>query len=171
VSKRLRRDADPSVVRRALLLSLALVALAFGLAAAVSPISPAAALADLTAQSIKEGPTVRAPRSAPRARKILVKDVKKLAGDFAHKRYRSVCSDLTAQQRRKLGGTKACMLKVELLNSSASIKSFTVVKAKINKRRTRATISARINGSSKRVLKGTFKWEGRKYRLDRESGA
>ena len=158
-------------MRRALVLSLAMVALALGLAAAVSPISPAAALADLTAQSIKEGPTVRAPRSAARARKVLVRDVKKLAGDFAHKRYRAVCSGLTAKQRRKLGGTKTCMVKVELLNSSASIKRFTLIKAKINKRRTCATISACINGSSKRVLKGMFRWEGRKYRLDRESGA
>jgi len=36
--------------------------------------------------------------------------VKKLARDFAHKRYRAVCSDLTAKQRRKLGGTKTCMV-------------------------------------------------------------
>ena len=79
--------------------------------------------------------------------------MKKLAGAFAHKRYRSVCSDLTAKQRRKLGGTKSCMVKVELLNSSASIKRFTLVKARLNKSRTRATIKVRINGSSKHVLK------------------
>jgi hypothetical protein len=158
-------------MRRALILSFALVAVVLGLAAVVSPISPTAALADLTARPIKEGHTAPAPRSVARARRILAADVKKLAGDFAHKRYRAVCSDLTAKQRRKLGGTKTCMVKVELLNSSASIKRFTLVKARINKRRTRATISARINGSSTRVLKGMFRWEGRKYRLDRESGA
>jgi hypothetical protein len=158
-------------MRRAVLLSVFLVTCAFGLAAAFSPISPAAALAALTAPAIKEGPTGPAPKSAARARKVLVKDVKKLAGDFAHKRYRSVCSDLTAKQRRKLGGTKGCMLKVELLNVSTPIKRLTLVKAKINRRHTRASLTVRINGSSKHVLKGVFRWEGRRYRLDRESGA
>jgi hypothetical protein len=156
---------------RAVFLSVLLVVLAVGLAAAVSPISPASALAVLTAKAIKEGPTGPAPKSAARARKVLVKDVTKLAGDFAHKRYRAVCSDLTAKQRHKLGGTKKCMLKVQLLNLSSPIKSLTLVKAKINRRHTRASIAVRINGSSKHVLKGVFRWEGRKYRLDRESGA
>lgn len=158
-------------MKRALIVTVILVAFAASLAAALSPISPASALAALTARPIKEGHTVPAPRSATRAVKLLATDVKQLAGAFAHKRYRAVCSDLTAKQRRKLGGTKSCMLKVELLNSSASIKRFTLVKAKLNKSRTRATIKVRINGSSKHVLSGVFRWEGRKYRLDRESGA
>ncbi len=158
-------------MKRALILSVVLVALALGLAATTSPISPAAALADLTASPIKEGHTVPAPRTAARAKRVLAADVKKLAGDFAHERYRAVCADLTARQRRKLGGTKSCMVKVELLNFSASIKRFTLLKAKINKSRTRANISARINGSSTHLLAGVFRWEGRKYHLDRESGA
>jgi len=158
-------------MKRTLLLTVAVAALAFGLAVTVSPISPAAALDDLTAKAIKEGPTGRAPRSAARARVVLAADVRKLARDFAHKRYRSVCSDLTARERQKLGGTKGCMLRVEVLNSFASIKRFTLVKATINRTRTRATITVRINGSSKHILKGVFRWEGRKYRLDHQTGA
>jgi len=156
-------------MKRALFLTVAVLALAVGLALTVSPISPAAALADLTAKAITEGPTGRAPRSAAHARTVLAVDVRKLASDFAHKRYRSVCSDLTARERQKLGGTKGCMVRVELLNSFASIKRFTLVKASINRKRTRATISVRINGSHKHVLKGVFRWEGGKYRLDHQT--
>ena len=63
------------------------------------------------------------------------------------------------------------MLKVELLNSSVSINVFTLDLARLNKRRTRATIKARINGAASTSSSGLFRWEGRKYRLDRESGA
>jgi len=57
---------------------------------------------------------------------------------------------------RQAEGTKECMLRVTLLNSSASIKRFTLVKAAINRSRTRAAISVRINGGTERVLKGAF---------------
>jgi hypothetical protein len=158
-------------MKHALCLSVAVVAFAAVLAAASSPISPTEALADLTARTIKEGPAVPAPRTRTRAMKVLVVDVKKLARDFAHKRYRSVCSDLAAKERSKLGGTKGCMLRVELLNSVTSIRRFTLIKANINRKRTQANISVRINGSRKHVLRGLFRWEGGMYRLDHETGA
>ena len=34
-----------------------------------------------------------------------------------------------------------------------------------------AAVSVRINGGNKRVLKGVFRWEGGKYRLDHQTGA
>jgi hypothetical protein len=94
-----------------------------------------------------------------------------LASNFAHKRYRSVCFDLTAKQRHQSGGTRGCMLRVELLNSFLSIKRITLTKVAMSRSRIRARVSIRINGSNKHGLTGVFKWEAGMYRLDQETGA
>lgn len=153
---------------RTLFLTVAVVIFAAGLAVTY-PISPAAARV-VTPKPTKKAASGRAPRSAAKARRALVADVRKLSGDFAHQHYRSVCSDLTAGERQKLGGMQGCILRVGLLNSLTPVKRFTLVRATINRKRTRATISVRINGSQKRVLKGVFRWEGGKYRLDHQNG-
>jgi len=136
-------------------------------AGAISPISPTDALAVLTAQTIREGRAVAAPHTARKASRLVINDGKKLAGDFAHKRYRAVCADLTARARGRLGGTSGCMLKVALLNSFSPIKRFTIGKVGINRRHTRAKVVVHINGSRKR---GVFLWEAGKYRLDHYVG-
>ena len=74
-------------------------------------------------------------------------DVRKLAGT-SRTDYRSVCSDLTAGERRKLDGTQGCILRVGVLNSLTPVKRFTLVKATINRRRTRAAISVRITAAT-----------------------
>lgn len=141
-------------VKRALICSVVLV----GFAAAISPAA---------AHTAKHG---RAPRSAAKARRVLRTDVKKLAGDFTHKRYGAVCSDLTPKELRKLGGPKSCVLKVALLSSAISVKRFALVKVAINRSRTRATVAIRITGSHPQVLHGVFRWAGRKYRLNQTPG-
>ena len=141
------------------------------LAAALSPVSPRAALAALTAQPITEGRTGPAPRRAAKAMKLVRADVRKLAGNYEHKRYRGVCSDLTARERRHLGGTSKCMLQVTLLNSLAPIKRFTIVKAKLDRRHRQATVALIVNGNAKRVLHAVFRWEAGLYRLDHQIGS
>ena len=153
-------------MRKAIVAVVTVVVLAV-LAGAISPISPTDALAILTAQTIREGRPVAAPRTAGKASRLVITDGKKLAGDFAHKRYRAVCADLTARARHGLGGTSGCMLKVALLNSFAPIKRFTIAKVGINRRHTKAKVVVRINGSHKRAV---FLWEAGKYRLDHYVG-
>lgn len=136
-------------------------------AGAISPISPTQALAILTAQAIKEGRAVPAPRTAAKASRLLIADGRKLAGAFAHKRYRAVCSDLTAKERHRLGGTSRCMLKMALLNSLSPIKRFRIVRAGIKRHHTQATVVVRINGRRNRAV---FLWEAGKYRLDHYIG-
>ncbi len=150
-------------MKRTLFLALAVVAAAL-------PISPAAAMAVAGKPTVKR-PTRPAPHSAAKARKVLVADVKKLGRAFAHEQYRSVCSDLTTREWRTLGGQKPCLRRMQQLNSPTLVKRFTVVRATLDRRRTRAAVSVRINGSKQRVLKGVFKWEGGKYRLDHQTGA
>ena len=99
--------------------------------------------------------------------KLVRADVRKLAGNYEHKRYRAVCSDLTARERRQLGGTTKCMLKVTLLNSLSPIKRFTIAKVGVNRSHRQATVVVRINGSRKRAV---FLWEAGKYRLDHYVG-
>jgi hypothetical protein len=152
---------------RKFIVAIVVLAVVAVIAGSISPISPRAAVAILTAQQIKEGHAVAAPRTAAKASRLVIADGKKLAGDFAHKRYRAVCADLTAKARRHLGGTSGCMLKVALLNSLSPIKRFTIVKAEINRRHTQASVVVRINGSRKRAV---FLWEARKYHLDHYVG-
>lgn len=156
--------------RHSYFLALAVLALALGLAAAFSPVSPSDALAALTARPIHEGRAAPAPRRAAKALRLVRVDVQKLALDFEHKRYRGVCADLTAKERRQLGGTSTCMLKVDLLNSLAPVKRFTVVKAKLSRRRTLATVAFTLNGGS-HVLRAVFRWEAGRYRLDHQLGS
>jgi len=151
-------------------LAPAVLAVIVALAAALSPVSPRAALAALTARPIKEGHAVPAPRRAATAMKLVRTDVHKLAANYVHKRYWAVCSDLTARERRHLGGTTKCMLKVTLLNSLAPIKRFTIVKASLGKRHTRATVALIVNGG-KSVLHAVFRWEAGRYRLDHQIGS
>jgi len=63
------------------------------------------------------------------------------------------------------------MLKVTLLNSLSPIKRFTIVKAKLGKRHTLATVALIVNGNGKRVLRGVFRWEAGVYRLDHQIGS
>ena len=81
-----RRAPIRAMVKRALLLVAAVIAVAAVLAFTVSPISPQTAWAALTASAIKEGPNTPAPRSGAKALKILHVDVMKLASDYSHKR-------------------------------------------------------------------------------------
>src|SRR3954451_17203800 len=98
------------MLRRALIGFATVIAVAGVLSFTVSPISPQTAWAALTAPAIKEGRNTPAPRNGSKALKILRADVKKLAADYKHKRYRAVCADLTKRQRKHLGGTSKCML-------------------------------------------------------------
>jgi len=152
---------------RKLIVAVVTVVVLAVLGGAISPISPTDALAILTAQTIREGRAVAAPPTARKASRLVIADGKKLAGDFAHKRYRAVCVDLTARARRHLGGTSGCMLKVAMLNSFSPVKRFTIAKVGINRRHTQAMVVVRINGSRKRAV---FLWEAGKYRLDHYVG-
>jgi hypothetical protein len=158
------------MVKRAICVLVATFSIASVLAFTVSPISPSVAWAALTAQEIKEKPNTPAPRSAKRAIKILRHNVKKLASDYAHHRYRAICSDLTAKERKHLGGTKKCMLKVALINSFVPIKKFTITSAKLGKSRLAGAVSLFVNGNKKHLMKALVKWEGGQYRLDHASG-
>jgi len=158
------------MVKRALCMVAALVAIAGVLAFTVSPISPQTAWAALTAAAIKEKPNTPAPRSGKKALKILHADVKKIASDYAHYRYRAVCSDLTKRERQHLGGTSKCMLKIALINAFVPINKFTIVSAKLGKAAKQATVSVYVNGNRKHLMHAVVKWEGGRYRLDHESG-
>jgi len=158
------------MLKRALSTLAAVAVVASVLAFTVSPISPQTAWAALTAAPIKEGKSTPAPRSGKKALKILHVDVQKIAHDYSHKRYRAVCSDLTAKERKHLGGTSQCMLKIALINAFVPIKKFTIVSARLGKRATQAAVSVYVNGNKKHVIHAVVKWEGGRYRLDHQSG-
>ena len=158
------------MLRRALLVVAAATAVATVLSFTVSPISPQTAWAALTAAAIKERPNTPAPRSGKKALKILHADVMKIAHDYSHKRYRAVCSDLTKKERRHLGGTSQCMLKIALINAFVPIKKFTITAAKLAKRHSQGAVSVYVNGNKKHVVHAVVKWEGGAYRLDHQSG-
>jgi hypothetical protein len=156
--------------KRALLAAAAVAAVAAVLAFTVSPISPQTAWAAITATAIKEGPNTPAPHSNKKALKILHADVLKIASDYAHKRYRGVCSDLTKKERKHLGGTSQCMLAIAVLNAFMPIKRFTITAAKLARSNTQGTVSVYVNGNKKHVVHAVVKWEGGAYRLDHQSG-
>ena len=158
------------MLTRALATLAAVVGVASVLAFTVSPISPQTAFAALTAAAIKEGKSTPAPRSAKKALKILHADVQKIAHDYSHKRYRAVCSDLTAKERKHLGGTSQCMLKIAVINAFVPIKKFTTIAARLRKRDTQAAVSVYVNGNKKHLIHAVVKWEGGRYRLDHQSG-
>jgi hypothetical protein len=140
------------------------------LAFTVSPISPSVAWAALTAKEIVTKPNTPAPRSTPKAIKILRGNVMKLASDYAHHRYRAICADLTAKERKHLGGTTKCMLAVALINAFVPIKKFTITSARLAKSRLAGAVSLYVNGNKKHLLHAFVKWEGGAYRLDHQSG-
>jgi len=158
------------MLRRPLLLVAAVTAVAAVLAFTVSPISPQTAWAALTAKAIKEGRNTAAPHGGAKALRILHVDVMKIASDYAHKRYRAVCSDLTAKERKHLGGTSQCMLKIALVNAFVPIKKFTIVSAKLARSDKQAAVSVYVNGNRKHIVHAIVKWEGGAYRLDHQSG-
>ena len=94
----------------------------------------------------------------------------KIAHDYAHKRYRSVCSDLTKKERRHLGGTSKCMLAIAVLNVFVPIKKFTITAATLAKSHAQGAVSVYVNGNKKHVVHAVVKWEGGAYRLDHQSG-
>ncbi|HEY2355476.1 MAG TPA: hypothetical protein VGH79_11330 [Gaiellaceae bacterium] len=157
-------------MKRALLVAAAATTVAAALAFTVSPISPQAAWAALTAPAIKEGPNTPAPQTRKKALKLLRADVTKFARDYSHKRYRAVCSDLTKRERKHLGGTSKCMLEAAGANAFAPTLKFTITAAKLGKSRARATVSAYVNGNKKHLVEAVVKWEGGRYRLDHQSG-
>jgi hypothetical protein len=158
------------MLKRSLYLLAAVVAVASALAFTVSPVSPQAAWAAITAAPIKEAKSTPAPKNAKKALKILHKDVKKLAHDYAHKRYRAVCADLTAKERKHFGGTSECMLAVALINHFVPIKKFTITAAKLAKSHAQGAVSLFVNGNKKHRVRAVVKWEGGRYRLDHQSG-
>ncbi len=157
------------MLKRALCLTAA-TAVATVLAFTVSPISPSTAWAALTAKTIVEKANTPAPRSGKKALKVLHVDVMKIAKDYSHRRFRAVCADLTKKERKHLGGTSQCMLKIALINAFVPIKKFTITAAKLNKSRLQAAISLYVNGNKKHLVHAVVKWEGGAYRLDHQSG-
>ncbi len=158
------------MVKRALCVAAAALSVATVLAFTVSPISPAVAWAALTAAPIKEARNTPAPHNGHKALKILHADVMKIAHDYAHKRYRAVCADLTKHERQHLGGTSQCMLKIALINAFVPIKKFTITAAKLSLRDTQGAVSVYVNGNKKHLFHAVVKWEGGAYRLDHQSG-
>ncbi|HEY0614806.1 MAG TPA: hypothetical protein VGC96_09210 [Candidatus Elarobacter sp.] len=158
------------MLKRALSILVATLAVATVLAFTVSPISPSTAWAALTAKEIKESPNKAAPKTTTKAVKVLRANVMKLASDYAHHRYRAICADLTAKQRQHLGGTTKCMLAVALVNAFVPIKKFTITSATVAKSRLSGAVSLYVNGNKKHALKALVKWEGGRYRLDSQSG-
>ena len=158
------------MVKRALCTAALAVAVAAVLAFTVSPISPSVAWAALTAKEIVQKPNTPAPHSGRKAIKILHANVMKIARDYAHHRYRAVCADLTAKERKHLGGTSRCMLEIALINAFVPIKKFTITAAKLGKSRLQGAVSLYVNGNKKHLLHAVVKWEGGAYRLDRETG-
>jgi hypothetical protein len=158
------------MVKRILCLVAAVVALSAVLAFTVSPISPQTAWAALTAAPIKEGKSTPAPKGTKKALKILNTDVAKLASDYRHKRYRSVCADLTAKERKHLGGTSQCMLVIALVNHFVPIKKFTITATKLAKGNLQGAVTLFINGNKKHRVRAAVKWEGGQYRLDHQTG-
>ena len=112
----------------------------------------------------------QAPRDGKKALRILRADVMKIARDYSHKRYRSVCADLTKRQRERLGGTAQCMLKIAVINALLPIRKFTITGTRLGKRRINATVTLYINGNKRHRIRAVAKWEGGAYRLDRQSG-
>lgn len=158
------------MLKRTLLAVAAVTAVATVLAFTVSPISPQFAWSALTASPIKEGRNTPAPHSQRKALTILRADVMKIASDYAHKRYRAVCADLTKKELKHLGGTSQCMLKIAVVNAFVPIKKFTIIAAKLAKGNVQGTVSVFVNGIKKHVMRGVVKWEGGRYRLDHQSG-
>ncbi len=149
------------MLKRALVTLAAVVAIASVLAFTASP---------MTAAPIKAGKSTPAPKSGKKALKILRVDVLKIARDYSHKRFRATCADLTANERKHLGGTSQCMLTIAVLKIFMPIKKFTIITAKLGKRDTQAAVSVYVNGNRKHVIHALVKWEGGQYRLDHESG-
>ena len=158
------------MLKRAALLIAAIVAIGSILAFTVSPVSPTVAWAALTAAPIHQGKNKPAPHSGREALKLLRVDVMKLASDYAHKRYRAVCSDLTKKELKHLGGTSQCMLKIAIINAFVPIKKFTIVAAKLSKGRLQATVAIYVNGNRKHLIHAIVHWQGGAYRLDHQSG-
>jgi hypothetical protein len=156
--------------KRALLVVAATTAVAAVLAFTVSPISPAVAWSALTAAPIKEPPNTPAPRTNKKALKILRADVMTIAHDYSHKHFRAVCSDLTRKERKHLGGTKKCVLKIALIHAFVPVKKFTITTATVASGNTAGAVSLYVNRNKKHVVNATVKWEGGAYRLDHESG-
>jgi len=157
------------MLKRALLVFASATVIATVLAFTVSPISPQTAWAALTAAPIKEGRNTPAPQSS-QAFRLLHKDVMKLAKDYKHKDYRGVCADLTKKERKKLGGTSQCIMKIAVLNAFVPIKKFTIVSTRLVKNDMQALVSLYVNGKKKQLVHAVVKWEGGRYRLDHQSG-
>lgn len=157
-------------MKRALLVLAAIIAISGVLAFTVSPISPTVAWAALTAAQIKEGPNKPAPHSQAKALKIIRGNVAKIAHDYSHKRYRAVCADLTKKERKHLGGTSKCMLKMAVLYAFMPVKKFTIAKVKLTKKRAQGKVDVYVDGNKKHLVHAFVKWEGGAYRLDHESG-
>lgn len=158
------------MLKRALCGGAAVISIATVFAFTVSPISPTVAWAAISAAPIKEKPNTPPPRNGKKALKILRISVMTIASDYAHKRYRSVCADLTKKERKHLGGTTRCMLKVALINAFVPIKKFTIVATKLNKSNAWAAVSLFVNGNRKHLVRAVVKWEGGSYRLDHQTG-
>ncbi len=157
------------MVKRTLWIVAAVTAVAAVLAFTVSPISPQTAWAALTATPIKEARNTPAPHGG-KALEILHADVMKIAHDYKHKRYRAVCADLTKKERKHLGGTSQCMLKIAVINAFVPIKKFTIAAARLRKGAMQAAVSVYVNGNKKHLVHAVVKWEGGRYRLDHETG-
>ncbi len=158
------------MVKRTLLVFAAVTTVATSLAFTVSPISPQMAWAAFTAAPIREARNTPAPHAGKKALRILHVDVMKIASDYKHKRYRSVCSDLTKKERKHLGGTSRCMLEIALINAFVPIKKFTIAAAKLGRGGKQAAVSIYVNGNKKHLVHAVVKWEGGQYRLDHQSG-
>ena len=157
--------------KRALLVLAAVIAVAGVLAFTVSP-SPRASPGPPSPRRRSKG---RAEHSRPAQPSEGAQDppnheVTKIARDYSHKHFRAVCADLTKKERKHLGGTSQCMLKMAVLNAFMPVKKFTIAKAKLTKRRAQGTVDVYVNGIKKHLVHAGVKWEGGAYRLDHESG-
>jgi hypothetical protein len=81
-----------------------------------------------------------------------------------------VCADLTKKERKQLGGTKQCMLKMAVLQAFMPVKKITIAKAKLTKRNGQGMVDVYVNGKKTQLVHAFVKWEGGAYRLDHESG-
>ncbi|HZS31614.1 MAG TPA: hypothetical protein VFA37_10175 [Gaiellaceae bacterium] len=136
-----------------------------GLAAGVTTLLTVAVLsAAAPAAGLRHAPA-KAPRTNAAAARLVRKDVASLAGAYEHKRYRTVCGDLTASALKRLGGASKCTLKAAALHLVLPIRRLTVVKVTLEKRRTEAVVAASVNGNRKKILRAVLDWQAGTYRL------
>lgn len=111
------------------------------------------------------------PRGTRAAKQHLRADVTRLSGDYVHRRYAALCSDLIPVALKAVGGRRGCGARVKALEKALPVKRFSVTAERLNRRHNVATVSAYLDGRKTRAVRILLEWSGGRYRLARPIGS